>query len=169
MASYVIRKAWFSWPTNRANVVLPNVVGMPETQAVAVIDSAQQLGARTTAYSAGVINKGRIISTNPAAGDTAQADSKTVAYVVSDGFACAFTTGTNLVTVASGHGIVNNDLIYFPAIVTTTGISINTLYYAVNVTATTFQVALTPGGAPIALGASGTGDVVRGLIGGPYA
>ena len=169
MASSIIRRSWFSWPTTAKNVVLPNVVGMPESDAVNALAYAQNLGARTTAYSAGVINKGRIISTNPAAGDTAAMDSKTVAYVVSDGFACTFTDVGDLITVASGHGMQNGDIIYFPAITSTTGIVVNTPYYVIGVTATTLQVAATPGGAALPLTTNGTGDIVRGNVGGPYA
>jgi hypothetical protein len=144
---------------------------MIEEQAVAALAWAQNLGARTTAYSAGVINKGRIISTNPAAGDTAAMDSKTVAYVVSDGFAVtALTIATDLLTVGAGHGIVEGDPVYLASLVTTTGVAINTQYYAKNVGATTLGLSLTPGGALIDLtGGNGTGNLVRGLVGGPFA
>jgi hypothetical protein len=169
MASFVIRKAWFGWPTTAKNIVLPNVVGMLEADGVAILAWSQNPGTRTTAYSTGVINKGRIISTNPAAGDTAAPDSKTVAYVVSDGFNVTLTDAGDVVTAPAAHGIANGDPVYFPVITTTTGAAINTQYYAVGVTPTTLQVAATPGGAPLALTTNGTASIVRGLIGGPYA
>jgi hypothetical protein len=169
MASYAIRKSWFTWPATAKNIVLPNVVGMIEEQAVAALAWAQNLGARTTAYSAGVINKGRIISTNPAAGDTAAMDSKTVAYVVSDGFGVTFTDVGDVVTAPAAHGIAEGDPVYLASITTTTGAVINTQYYAKGVTSTTLQLAASPGGAALALTTNGTGNIVRGIVGGPFA
>jgi beta-lactam-binding protein with PASTA domain len=169
MASFVIRKTWFSWAATAKNVVLPNVVGMVEEVALNTLAYAQNIGARTTAYSTGVINKGRVISTNPAAGDTAAMDSKTVAYVVSDGFNVTCTDVGDVLTAPAAHGIAEGDLVYLAALATTTGAAINTQYYAKNVTATTLQLAATPGGAALALTTNGTASIVRGIVGGPYA
>lgn len=169
MASNIIRKSWFSWPSTAKSVVLPNVVGMTEEQATNILGWSQNLGTRTTAYAATAINKGRIISTTPAAGDTAAQDSKTVAYVVSDGMNVTLTDAGDVITVPTGHGIVNGDLVYFPLITTTTGIVVNTAYYAISVAATTMQVSATPGGAALPLTTNGTGAIVRGNVGGPYA
>ena len=72
----------------------------------------------------------------------------------------AFTVTTNLVTLAN-HGIPNGTLVYFPTIVTTTGITVKTPYYVVNAATNTFQVSLTAGGAPIAI-TTGTGTVFYG-------
>jgi hypothetical protein len=72
----------------------------------------------------------------------------------------AFTVTTNLVTLAN-HGIPNGTLVYFPTIVTTTGITVKTPYYVVNAATNTFQVSLTAGGAPIEI-TTGTGTVFYG-------
>ena len=57
------------------------------------------------------------------------------------------------------HGYVNGDAVFFSSITTTTGISINIIYFVVGATANTFQVALTSGGAAIALTTNGRGSV----------
>lgn len=74
---------------------------------------------------------------------------------------CSFTDSTDIVTVTGGPATapIAGTLVAFPSIVTTTGISINRLYYVVNPSGATFQVALTPGGAPIALTTNGTGTM----------
>ena len=60
------------------------------------------------------------------------------------------------------HGLNNNDTIQFVNnIATTTGISINTKYYVVNATASTFQVAATLNGTPLTLTNNGTGTMQR--------
>lgn len=74
---------------------------------------------------------------------------------------CSFTDSTDIVTVTGGPATapIAGTLVAFPSIVSTTGISINRLYYVVNPSGATFQVALTPGGAPIALTTNGTGSM----------
>lgn len=69
---------------------------------------------------------------------------------------------TNITTYAgtdtfekNSHGLVNGDIVTATNIVTTTGISLATLYYVVGVTGSTFQLSLTSGGSPISLA---TGD-----------
>ena len=57
------------------------------------------------------------------------------------------------------HGYVNGDAVFFSSITTTTGISINIIYFVVGATANTFQVALTSVGAAIALTTNGRGSV----------
>jgi len=74
--------------------------------------------------------------------------------------AVTFTTGTNLVTTPQAHGMSNGKQVSFATIITTTGIVINTPYYVINVTSTTFQLSLTNGGAAVTLSASGTGTMV---------
>jgi len=75
-----------------------------------------------------------------------------------NGFAgdVTFTTGTDLVG-AVDHGLSDGDQIVFATVVTTTSLAIDTVYYVVTATASTFQVALTEGGTPIAIDADGTG------------
>ena len=72
--------------------------------------------------------------------------------------ACSFTTSTNLVGV-TGHGLSNGDEVSFATIVTTTGISSNKIYLVVSANPNDFQVALTSGGAAVALTTNGTGTV----------
>jgi len=168
MASYLIRKTFFGW-TGKAKAALPNVVGMREADALAQIGRVQNPGTRTTAASTGVINKDRVISTNPAAGVANYPDTVAVAYVVSTGMNVTLTDTGDVVGITTGHGIVNNDPVYLASITTTTGAVINTQYYAKAVAATTLQLSLTPGGAAVALTTNGTGVLVRGYVGGPLA
>ena len=58
------------------------------------------------------------------------------------------------------HGYVNNSLISFSVINTTTGISINTTYYVVSVTQDTFQLSTSSGGSALTLTNNGTGTAV---------
>ena len=73
---------------------------------------------------------------------------------------CSFTDAGDIVTNtgAPSSAPIAGTLVQFTSIIGTTGISINTLYYVVNPSGQTFQVALTPGGAPIALTTNGTGS-----------
>ena len=59
----------------------------------------------------------------------------------------------------TAHGLANGDEVSFATIVTTTGIVINKIYFVVNQAANTFQVALTVGGAAIALTTNGSGTL----------
>lgn len=59
----------------------------------------------------------------------------------------------------TSHGIPNGTRVSFATIVSTTGISVNTIYYVVNATTNTFQVSLTNGGAPLALTTNGSGTL----------
>ena len=72
--------------------------------------------------------------------------------------AVTFTDSTDTVDLTA-HGLSNGDEVSFATIVTTTGISINTIYYVVNSAANNFQVSLTFGGAAIALTSNGTGTM----------
>lgn len=77
------------------------------------------------------------------------------------GLACSFTDAGDIVTVTAGPATapIAGTVVAFSAITSTTGIAINTLYYCVNPSGATFQLALTPGGSPIALTTNGTGFV----------
>jgi hypothetical protein len=62
---------------------------------------------------------------------------------------------------ATAHGLVNNQVVYFRASSTPSGMSVLTKYYVVNKTANTFQVSTTVGGAALALSSNGSGVVVH--------
>lgn len=68
----------------------------------------------------------------------------------------AFTDAGDLVTAAN-HGWQDGQQVLFPTIVSTTGITVNTVYFIINSTTNTFKVSLTFGGAAIALTTNGTG------------
>ena len=72
--------------------------------------------------------------------------------------ACTFTDTGDLVN-ETAHGLSDGDEVSFATITTTTGIIINKIYYVVNATADTFQVALTSGGSAIALTNNGSGTL----------
>lgn len=67
-----------------------------------------------------------------------------------------FTDAGDLVT-RTAHALWNGAAVSFSNITSTTGISISTTYYVISATANTFQLALTPGGAAIALTTNGSG------------
>jgi surface protein len=69
--------------------------------------------------------------------------------------AVTFTDAGDLVNLAS-HGLSNGDEVSFATIVTTTGIVTNRIYYVVNATAGTFQVAATLGGPALPITTTGT-------------
>ena len=70
--------------------------------------------------------------------------------------ACTFQDTGDTVT-ATAHGLSNGDEVSFATIVTTTGIVTRTIYYVVNATTDTFQVAATAGGAALPLTTNGSG------------
>lgn len=70
-------------------------------------------------------------------------------------------TDTGDIVTLNNHGLTGASQISFTSIVSTTGISTNTLYWPVGITTNTFQVSLTQGGAPIALTTNGSGTLVR--------
>ena len=72
------------------------------------------------------------------------------------GNSCTFTDSGDLVT-ATGHGLIDGDIVSLKTITGTTGISINTIYYVVNAATNTFQLSLTQDGAVIDLVTNGTG------------
>lgn len=63
----------------------------------------------------------------------------------------------------NSHGIEAGTAISFTSITSTTGISTNTLYYVVNPTTNTFQVATSVGGSALALTTNGSGTMVRSI------
>jgi hypothetical protein len=62
---------------------------------------------------------------------------------------------------APGHNLNNGDTVSFTSITSTTGISVNTLYYVVGATSSTYQVASTSGGSALALTTNGIGVAVQ--------
>lgn len=74
------------------------------------------------------------------------------------GKAVTLTDVTNLVTLAN-HGLENGDAVSFSVITTTTGIAINHIYYVINKTASTFQLAVSVGGSAINLVTNGSGTI----------
>jgi surface protein len=66
-------------------------------------------------------------------------------------------TGDTVTLVA--HGLENDDEVSFAAITSTTGLALNTIYYIVNKTTDTFQVASTIGGSPLPLTTNGSGTM----------
>jgi hypothetical protein len=77
---------------------------------------------------------------------------------IADAIACTFTDSGDTVGVTA-HGRLNNEIVAFSTINSTTGISTYTSYYVVNKTADTFQLATTAGGSAITLTTDGTGYV----------
>jgi hypothetical protein len=69
--------------------------------------------------------------------------------------AVTFTDAGDLVNLAS-HGLNNGDEVSFATIVTTTGIVTNRIYYVVNATTGTFQVAATLNGTALPITTTGT-------------
>jgi len=69
----------------------------------------------------------------------------------------SFTDAGDIVTL-SNHGLSTNDEISFVVITTTTGIVVNTIYYVIFVSSSTFQLAATPNGAALPLTTNGSGS-----------
>jgi hypothetical protein len=77
---------------------------------------------------------------------------------LTSGRAVTFTDVGDIVTL-NNHQLQNGDQISFSVITTTTGIVINRIYFVVNSTTNTFQVASISGGAALALTSNGSGTV----------
>jgi len=69
--------------------------------------------------------------------------------------------GTGDTVTINAHGLVLNDQVIFDTIVTTTGISPDTVYYVTAPTTNTFKVAATKNGAAIDLVGDGTANVTK--------
>lgn len=63
------------------------------------------------------------------------------------------------IVIRNNHGLADGTRVSFATIVTTTGISVNTVYYVVNSTTNTFQLSLTNGGAVLPLTTNGSGTL----------
>ena len=78
---------------------------------------------------------------------------------------CIFTAATDLVTFQSGHGYVDHDMITFSSVNTTTGISVDTIYYLRDKSGDTFKLALTRGGSALNLSTDGNGIISKTVLG----
>lgn len=87
----------------------------------------------------------------------------TVASNVGAPIACTFQDAGDTVTKAA-HGLPAGTPIAFATIVTTTGISTNTVYYVINPLTDTFQVAATVGGSALPLTSNGSGTYTVGAL-----
>jgi hypothetical protein len=97
-----------------------------------------------------------LISFSAAGGAVATNNGRVCAYTRISDLPVTFTDTGDLVTLTN-HGLKSGKQITFKSITTTTGITKDTIYYVINPTATTFQVAATLGGAAIALTTNGSG------------
>ena len=92
---------------------------------------------------------------------TAEADATGWAtYAESD--AVTFQDTGDTVTLNS-HGLINGNVVSFTAIVSTTGIVVNTSYFVISATTNTFQLSSTLNGAALPLTTNGSGTMVRSL------
>lgn len=104
----------------------------------------------------------RLYTTSTSALPLARLDAYTASWLYASGASIAlpvtFTDAGDIVT-KTAHGLSNGAVVRFSGIVNTTGISTATDYYVVGATATTFQLASTPGGAALPLTTNGTGTM----------
>lgn len=73
------------------------------------------------------------------------------------GLAVTFQGGTADTVTLADHGFSNGDQVSFSSIVTTTGISVDTIYYVLNKTDDTFQLESSIGGGKLELTGNGSG------------
>jgi len=79
---------------------------------------------------------------------------------------CIFTAATDLVTFQSGHGYVDHDMITFSSVNTTTGISVDTLYYLRDKSGDTFKLYENrTGGSALDLTYDGNGIISKTVLG----
>lgn len=74
----------------------------------------------------------------------------------------AINVSTNTITTPRPHGLINGTKVVFDVMNSSTlpsGLSLERIYYVVNATTSTLQVSLTEGGAVVALGTVGLGDI----------
>jgi hypothetical protein len=98
------------------------------------------------------------MKSTPIAPRMLQLDKTFMVFYGASGTPLPATQATNTLTVGTGHGLRNGQLVT----VTTTdtlpaGLEVETLYYVVGRTATAVSLALTPGGSVITLSSAGTG------------
>lgn len=71
---------------------------------------------------------------------------------------CTFNGDTDFIA-ASGHGLINGDIVEFTGGTLPTGLSTLTWYYVVNKTASTFQVSTSSGGSAVNFTGNGSGNI----------
>lgn len=79
------------------------------------------------------------------------------------GVAATAIAGTGAATnklTATAHGLLNGQIVSLSSIVTLTNVAVNTQYYVVNKSANDLQLAATPGGSAIAIGNSGSANIL---------
>lgn len=82
-----------------------------------------------------------------------------VRLIPAAGIAFAGANATDLLTVASGHGLVNDQPVLVTVATGMTGVTTNTIHYIVNSLSTTVQISTTKGGAAVNFTADGTGTL----------
>jgi len=98
------------------------------------------------------------MQTSPVPPRTLQHDKTFMVFYGTAAPGIAATGGTNLFTVATGHGLRNGQLVTLTTSNTLpSGLTTETLYYIVSRAATTVSFALTPGGIAISHSGAGTG------------
>jgi len=79
---------------------------------------------------------------------------------------CIFTDATDKITFQSGHGYVDHDMITFSSVNTTTGISVDTLYYLRDKSGDTFKLYENrTGGSALDLTYDGNGIISKTVLG----
>jgi hypothetical protein len=111
-----------------------------------------------SAATAAVIAVPDEMQTSPVPPRTLQHDKTFMVFYGAAATGIAATGGTNLFTVATGHGLRNGQLVTLTTSNTLpSGLTTETLYYIVSRAATTVSFALTPGGSAISHSGAGTG------------
>jgi hypothetical protein len=82
------------------------------------------------------------------------------AYLGVAGTAIAGTGAATNKLTATAHGLLNGQIVSVASIVTLANLAVNTQYYVVNKTADDLQLSATPGGSAIAIGNSGTCNIL---------
>lgn len=151
IAKHDIYKTW----ANRKAAVDDVMADIPD--ALVTFTAAKASGTSTTlTWDNPVANAGLYVQIEAAPATGTPGDNGAAAAV-----ACTFTDAGDLVT-AVGHGYQNGDRVVFDTVVTTTGITADTVYYfVVAKTDDTFQVSATSGGGAVALTTNGTGTVYK--------
>jgi 6-phosphogluconolactonase (cycloisomerase 2 family) len=139
-------------------LLMDNLATPATTQTITVsgtpgADTARSLAGTTTAGS-NVIAMAN--TTNILVGDLITAGAGTGLVTAR---AVTFSAATSTVNYVA-HGLPDGKPVSFPTVVTTPNLSLYNIYYVVNATADTFQLAYTQGGTPIAFSLDGTGTML---------
>lgn len=155
----------FTYPTSN-NKVVSTSHGLPNGTAIyfSSITSVTGISINTRYYTVNATTNdfqlsatvGGTVLTLTTSASTARAIMSLSTSIGSVGFVDA----TNRVTL-NAHGLTNGSAIYFSSIASTSGISINTVYYVINATTNDFQLAMTVGGIVVDLSTDGTGVLCK--------